>query len=250
MRLALQLYTLREFAQTPDDLGVTLAKVRTIGYEVVEIAGICQIEAGELAKMLRDSGLTACSVHLSHAHLTNENGKAIDQLHTLDCKYAVISGMPERYRNAEGYAKFAREATELGKKLADAGLSLGYHNHSFELESFGGRTGLRTLFEDSDRAYLKAQLDVYWIQHGGGDPAWWARECLGRLPMVHLKDMTVRNNVPIMAEIGEGNLNWPHVLDACQSAGVEWYIVEQDECERDPFESIAISLRNLKKMGM
>jgi hypothetical protein len=31
---------------------------------------------------------------------------------------------------------------------------------------------------------------------------------------------------------------------------VVWYLVEQDVCRRDPFESLAISLRNLKAMGL
>jgi sugar phosphate isomerase/epimerase len=53
-----------------------------------------------------------------------------------------------------------------------------------------------------------------------------------------------------MAEVGEGNLNWPRILDAAKKAGVEWYIVEQDICERDPFDSLKISLENLKAMGI
>jgi sugar phosphate isomerase/epimerase len=53
-----------------------------------------------------------------------------------------------------------------------------------------------------------------------------------------------------MAEVGEGNLNWPSILDACREAGVQWYIVEQDTCQRSPFESLAISLRNMKKWGL
>ena len=51
-----------------------------------------------------------------------------------------------------------------------------------------------------------------------------------------------------MAEVGEGNLNWPSILEAAKEAGVEWYIVEQDTCQRDPFESLSISLRNLRTM--
>ncbi|MEJ7653752.1 MAG: hypothetical protein WKH64_10665 [Chloroflexia bacterium] len=62
--------------------------------------------------------------------------------------------------------------------------------------------------------------------------------------------MTIRDNQPIMAEVGEGNMNFAAILEACRSAGVEWYIVEQDHCERDPFESLAISLRNLREMGL
>jgi sugar phosphate isomerase/epimerase len=54
----------------------------------------------------------------------------------------------------------------------------------------------------------------------------------------------------LMAEVGEGNLNWPAILEACRQAGVEWYIVEQDTCQRDPLESLRISLRNLQAMGL
>jgi sugar phosphate isomerase/epimerase len=52
-----------------------------------------------------------------------------------------------------------------------------------------------------------------------------------------------------MAEVGEGNLNWPAILAACKSAGVEHLLVEQDICYRDPFDSLELSLRNLKEMG-
>jgi len=54
-----------------------------------------------------------------------------------------------------------------------------------------------------------------------------------------------------MAEIGAGNLNWPAILKAAVEGGVEWYFVEQDHCYgRDPFESLAISYRNLRTMGL
>ena len=62
--------------------------------------------------------------------------------------------------------------------------------------------------------------------------------------------MGIINRQQVMAEVGEGNLNWPRILSAAAEAGVEWYIVEQDICQRDPFESLAISLRNLKAMGL
>ena len=52
-----------------------------------------------------------------------------------------------------------------------------------------------------------------------------------------------------MAEVGEGNLNWDSILVACKAAGVEHLLVEQDVCYRDPFDSLEISLRNLKSMG-
>ena len=54
----------------------------------------------------------------------------------------------------------------------------------------------------------------------------------------------------LFAEVGEGNLNWPSILEAAREAGTRWYAVEQDRCQLDPFESLAISYRNLQEMGL
>jgi sugar phosphate isomerase/epimerase len=214
------------------------------------VSGVCAIEYSELRKILDDTGIAVCATHIPFQRMAEETSKVIEEHQLIGCKYPAIGGLPGEYRNAEGFTRFAREATQVGRKLAEGGLRFGYHNHSFELEKHGDRTGLRILYEDSDPEYFKAEIDTYWIQHGGGDPAQWIEDLSGRIPLVHLKDMTIRNKAPIMAEVGEGNLNWPRIIDACKRAGVEWYIVEQDTCERDPFESLAISLRNLKAMGI
>ena len=53
------------------------------------------------------------------------------------------------------------------------------------------------------------EIDTYWIQHGGGDPAAWIEKVAGRIPCVHLKDMAMgADGQQLMAEVGEGNLNW------------------------------------------
>jgi sugar phosphate isomerase/epimerase len=80
----------------------------------------------------------------------------------------------------------------------------------------------------------------------------WIEKVSGRIPCIHFKDMAVTlDRAQLMAEIGEGNLNWPAIIKSCKSAGVKWYIIEQDNCNgRDPFESIAISLKNVREMGL
>jgi sugar phosphate isomerase/epimerase len=73
------------------------------------------------------------------------------------------------------------------------------------------------------------------------------------MDVVHFKDMAVQvrdGRVQIMTEVGEGNLNWKGIIKACAETGVKWAAVEQDICQRDPFESLAISRRNLKEMGL
>jgi len=138
----------------------------------------------------------------------------------------------------------------MARKLKTYGLSFSYHNHSWELQKYGDRTVLDILYGESDPDVFNAEIDTYWIQHGGGDPAAWIRAVKGRIPLLHLKDMAVGPDGPMMAEVGEGNLNWAAILAAAQEAGVEWYLVEQDVCQRDPFDSLKISFDNLRAMGL
>jgi sugar phosphate isomerase/epimerase len=160
--------------------------------------------------------------------------------------------MPNEYRSEEGVVRFARQATDVGRKLSQAGMDFSYHNHNFEFTRTGKKTWLELIYENSDPRYVKAEIDTYWVQAGGGDPAWWIARYPRRQPILHLKDMVYGPDGKVrFAEIGEGNLNWPAILQAARHAGVQWYCIEQDECyERDPFDSLKLSLDNLRAMGL
>jgi len=247
--IAAQLYTVREFTKTPTDIAQTLHKVREIGYEAVQVSAFGPIDKRELRKLLDAEGLRCASTHIGFNEMRDETARVVEEHQILGCEYPAIGSMPKEYRNADGYHRFAREATEVAAKLAEHGLTFGYHNHSFELERYGGTTGLQILLDESGPG-VTFEIDTYWIQHGGGCPVQWIRRAAGRIPLLHLKDMTILDGKQAMAEVGEGNLDWPGILAAARDAGVVWYFVEQDTCQRDPFESLAISLRNLKKMGL
>ncbi len=253
--LAAQLYTIRQFAQTPGEFAESMQKISAIGYKAVQVSGIGPIPPGDVKRITDENGLTICNTHISYDLLVNNINEVIDQHRLWNCKHVAVGSMPVEYRGSEeGFRRFAADASKIGEQLARANLTFSYHNHSFEFIRFGKRTGLDIIFEESDPRYLKAELDTYWIQHGGGDPAAWVRRVKDRMPVVHLKDMAVQtegwNVQQLMAEIGEGNLNWPEILSACKEANVEWYAVEQDVCQRDPFESLQISYQNLKAMGL
>lgn len=253
--LAAQLYTIRQFTQTMEEFAASMQKIREIGYTAVQVSGIGPISNEDVKRITDDQGLIICNTHISYDLLWNHLDEVIEQHRLWNCKHVAIGSMPDEFRGTEsGFHRFAAEASRVGEKLAQADLTFSYHNHSFEFVRFGKHTGLDILYEASDPRYLKAEIDTYWVQHGGSDPAAWIRRLKGRMPVVHLKDMAVQaegwNVQPIMAEVGEGNLNWPEILKACREAGVEWYAVEQDVCQRDPFESLKISFTNLQAMGL
>jgi sugar phosphate isomerase/epimerase len=252
--IAAQGYTVREFAKTPGDVLKTCQKLRKIGFTAVQVSAWAALEPAEMAKILSGEGLVCCATHSGFDQMLTAPEKVAADHRTLGCRHTAPGSMPNNYRTGDGYARFAQDASAAGKKLRSLGLTLSYHNHAFEMEKQTSdpqkRVGLDILIQDSDPAALNFEIDTYWIQAGGGDPAAWIRKVKGRIPLVHLKDMTIRANQPIFAEVGEGNLNWAAILPACKEAGVEWYIIEEDQCERDPFESLAISRRNLLAMGL
>ncbi len=93
---------------------------------------------------------------------------------------------------------------------------------------------------------LEAEIDTYWVQFAGANVEKWIRKLKDRMSLIHLKDMEMlEEKQQIMSEIGNGNLDWEGIIAACEEANIEWYIIEQDVCPMDPFESLKISLRLL-----
>jgi len=245
-----QLYTLRDYLKTPEDIAKTLKEVKKIGYNVVQLSGLGPIESEELKKILDGEGLYPCSTHTSYERLIKETEKVIEEHKILDVPIVVCPGLPEELHNKEGYKKVACELTRVGEIFVKNGISLAYHNHYIEFKKYGDRVGLEILYAESNPEYLQAEIDTYWVQYGGADPAEWCLKMKGRLPVLHLKDMGIKDNEQIMMEVGEGNLNWKAIIKAAQEASVKWYLVEQDICQRSPIESLRISLENLKRMGL
>jgi len=251
-RIAAQLYTVRKFTQTPADVAETFRKVRAIGYEAAQVSAFGPIEPAELRRVADDAGVQIVVTHTAFNRLRDDLDGVIEEHRTIACEHVAIGSMPGEMRNGEdGFHAFAVWANHVGARLREAGLDFHYHNHAFEMERFGGRTGFDILIGETDPANLGFELDTYWIQAGGGDPAVWIEKVAGRVPLLHVKDMVgAPENKGAFAEIGEGNLNWPAIVKAARAAGVEWHIVEQDTCKGDPFDSLKISLDNLRAMGV
>jgi sugar phosphate isomerase/epimerase len=249
-KIAAQLYTVRDFTQTPEDIAETMKKVAEIGYEAVQLSALAPMDPKELRDICDGEGLTICATHIPYERMRDEPEAVIEDHDILGCRYPAIGGMAKDYREAGQYSEFAKDASEVAKHLAEGDKVFAYHNHSWELQKVGERTILDILYEDSDPEYFMAELDTYWLQHGGASSVAWINRLADRLPIVHFKDMAIEGGQQLYAEIGEGNLDWPGIIEACEAAGTEWYIVEQDTCKGDPFDSLKISFDNLKAMGV
>ncbi len=252
-RVGAQLYTLREFHKTADGFAASMKKVADMGYKHVQVSGIGPIDPKDVARICQDNALEISCTHMGWPRFLNELDAVIEE-HTLwNCKHPAIGGLPKEYfqAGADGVRKFIDELGPVAEKLSAAGMDFSYHNHNHELMKVNGRTWLGMLYDEAPVEILKAELDVYWVTAGGGDPTQWLTKCAGRQPLMHLKDMTIaEGREQRFAPIGEGNLNWPSIFKAAEASGVEYALVEQDNCYgADPYECLAKSLNFCKELG-
>lgn len=253
-RIALTLYTVKEFMTSPEQCRSTLKRVRDIGYRYVEIGLPLPVPLADFKTMLSENGLTVIDLHVGLGQFDKDYQGVLETARQLRCSRLTIPWLDSSgITGAAGWQELGGTLTALGRRLYDDGFVLQYHNHCFEFQHHPEGSGLELLYAASDPAFLKAQIDTHWVARGGGEPSAWIRAMAGRIDQVHCKDMIIRGrNEPVFAEVGQGNLNWPGIFEACKEAGVRDYIVEEDPGPHmpDPFHSVQVSFDFLRNQGI
>lgn len=244
--IAVQLYTLRDFCAK--DFDGVLERVAEIGFRAVEFGGFHGRSPSDLRKTLDYCSLSAVSAHFGLDRLRDDIEGVAGDARLLGLRYVVCPWLDEdQRRSAADYRDVARILQKAGERIRRDRLQLCHHHHAFEFETFDGKTGLEWLRDETDAETVKFQIDTYWVNAGGADPAAWIRKLGGRCAMVHLKDRAKDGG---FGEVGSGTLDFAAIFEAAKSAGVGVYIIEQDTCPRDPFDCLKTSLKFLKDQGI
>ena len=249
-KVGLQLFSLRQFLRTEPEMRETLKKVRAMGYENVQVSGFGRVEPESLKAILEENELFPCSYHDMFHPIVENTGELIKLCKIMGYTNVACAVPPDDMMNEAGYRNVGQKLSKAGELLFKNGITLVYHNHGFELMKYRGKSGLEIIYEESDPRYLQTELDTYWLAFGGADPIEWINKYKDRCPIIHLKDMSVFYNQIRMSEIGNGNLNWQGIFKALKGTNCRWYVVEQDFCGGNPFDSVKMSFDNLKKMGI
>ncbi|TLS53803.1 sugar phosphate isomerase/epimerase [Paenibacillus antri] len=243
--IGVQPYTIRE-ALAKDYVGA-LERVAEIGYKGVEIGPPPEGMSVDSQKQLLDRlGLSVVGCHAGFDTLEFDVDRLADYLEQVDGGRCVAISL--RFASKEEVLAKAKRMNEIGERFRKRGVAFLYHNHDWEFEKFDGAYALDLLLEHTDPELVKTELDTYWIAKGGEDPVAYLKQLEGRAPRLHLKDMEAGEE-RFFAEVGEGVLDFRSIAQVAEDIGVEWMVVEQDACRRDPFESLRISYENLKGMG-
>ena len=125
-------------------------------------------------------------------------------------------------------------------------MKLGYHNHWFEFVQVDGRSAFDLFLEALDPRIV-LEIDIYWAQTGGVDPAALVKELGPRVPLLHVKDGPC-TEADAMVAVGDGRVDVPGVLGA--NDAVEWHIVELDRCDTDMWGAVERSYEYLTGNGL
>ena len=255
-----------------DPIGV-LGKIKEMGYEGVEI-GLDQEEGlfNAIKSRLAELGLAAVGSHVGLDEVISRSDFYFGRMEQLKMKYLGIPWLSAdcipgggRYEEAKAKIRYMAELCRL------RGVVYHYHNHNFEFEKVNGVCKEDILLQDVPE--LCAQLDVCWCAVGGQDPAAYIRHYGHRMPVLHLKDFSVKGGVSgaklfdLLGQndaadaertreeagfkfqpVGLGQVDFPSVFKAANETGVVWMGVEQDASpDRPPMEAARLSVEYIKE---
>src|SRR6266705_2943272 len=266
-RIGVQLYTVR--SEIAKDFEGSLAKVASIGYKEVELAGFKMKDGKvsyfdrspqEMRSALDRHSLTAPSTHVDYKALSENFPKVIEASKIIGHQYIVNPWIDDDVRKQpDGFKRATETFNRAGKASKQAGMHFAYHNHWFEYLPVNGKLPYDILLEECDPDLVKMELDLCWITLGGQDPVKYFDRYPGRFPLVHVKDLTsvppitaageqnFGDSMKEMTEVGSGVIDWKRIFAHSEKAGIKHYFVEHDN-PKAPFDSIRTSYQYLERL--
>ena len=105
---------------------------------------------------------------------------------------------------------------------------------------------MEILSQETDPAYVKFNIDVFWVWYGGKDPAGFIRQHANRAGYYHFKDGKRETGSdgkahPVFLELGRGDVDLKGAMAAALETSPTFVVAEQDNTELSPLEAVTIS---------
>ena len=252
--ISVQLYTTRKFEPYPSVLNF----IRESGVSNLELFGIESMNIDEFKKMMDSNNLTTYSTHVGYEAL-QDSKNIVDRAKELNIKHVIVPAPPAKkdgdFRktfemNEEEWTAFGKDLSSYVSQFEDEGLTLGYHNHSYEFLSLpSGKYPIECMMEQSEN--LKFEIDLGWATAGGVDPLPWVEKYSNKIIACHLKDFFSKDKDMLdhdnQSAVGDGFIDWNTLILALKKNGCKLFILEHDD-PKDYKEYITRSLKNLENI--
>lgn len=239
--IGLQLYTLMD--KCTEDYDKVLKYVSEIGYDGLEFHSYGGYEAKELKKFIDSLNLKSISTHVPSDQYEKNIDDIIRYNTILESKYIVMPYMKSDSRDE--WLTNCEFLNKYGKILREHGFDFLYHNHNFELIPINdNENAMDIILANTSPEYVSIEADCFWLKYADVEPEEFLIKNIDRIKTIHVKDMAAGSKD--LTEVGTGIIDYDNIIKACAKAGMKWFIVEQDRTYIDPFQSVKISLENLR----
>lgn len=179
---SVQLYSIRD--RMPTDPEGVLRTLAAMGYKSVEFAGFFGHPAKTVRGWLDACGLTCSGTHTGIGELTDRFEETVAYHQAIGCRNIIIPGAD--LSTADKLNAFIGQVNDLIPRLAERGITLGYHNHSHEFLPNSSGQIIHTELER--RTEIEFEIDTYWAYHAGVDPIALMERLKDRIRVIHIKD--------------------------------------------------------------
>lgn len=238
--IAIQLYSLR--AQLAENYESVIRRIAEIGYVGIEYWREGTATPERTAQLCHENGLQIMSMHAPMPMLDNMS-QIVDIADTFGVRRVVCPWYPpERFVTLDDVRAVCDELNRANDALRENNLELHYHNHWQECAMLDSKPVYQHML-DMLAPNIGFELDLYWAQTAGLNPAEMVRDLGKRAPLLHIKDGPATMDGDMTA-VGDGVVDMPAIAEASRDTA-EWWIVELDRCATDMLAAVQKSYNYL-----
>jgi sugar phosphate isomerase/epimerase len=248
-----QTYTFRR--SIGNDPAKVLDTIKMLGFTEVEGGG-GRISSEDFKKLCDERGISIPSTGAGYDQLVKSPDSVAMRAKALGSKYVMCAWIPHEngVLTLENAKKAVEDFNKAGKYLKENGLILCYHAHGYEFQPYEDGTLLDYIVKNTNPEYVSFEMDIFWIQFGGGDPVALLKKYGDRWKLMHLKDMrkgikkdlTGGTSTENDVAFGTGQIDIPAILKEAKKIGIKHYFIEDESSNIT--EQLPISIAYLKSL--
>lgn len=192
---------------------------------------------GEFKKLCDERGIKIPSGGTGYDELIKDPLAVANRAKALGATYVMCAWIPHQGEfNFDHAKKAVADFNAAGKILKENGITFCYHFHGYEFQPFENDTLLDYIISNTDPAHVSFEMDVLWIQFGGGNPVALLKKYGDRWKLMHLKDLrkgvkkdlTGGTSQENDVALGTGEIDIPGILKEAKKIGITHYFIEDE----------------------
>jgi len=254
--IGIQLYMVKD-EMAKDPIG-TLEQIGKMGYTQIESYGgdkgiFWGMSNKEFNKVVTDNGLNLISSH--YAGDSDGYEKTSAEAAEIGMKYLIYPWKGPQ-PTIDAFKRIATEFNNCGAICQKNGLQFAYHPHDYPYKPVDGQLPIDILLAYTDKEFVDFQMDFYYTVTEGQDPEAYIKKYHPRFKLCHMRDV-LKERLPLdsldesACDLGQGIINYPHLLSTALDNGMEYFFVEQSRfADETPLQSAKVNLDYLKQIKL